>query len=96
MKGSARGKFVGPDLPLPVRTDWNHVARLARRQPEPGSWYQVPGLHSRAVASHVRAGRMPAFRPAGSWQARYANTDDPRLVVLFVRPNPDTDDESAC
>lgn len=81
----ARGRFVGPDVPS-ARTDWFHVARLARRAPTRGHWYQAPGLHTRAVAAHIRAGRIAAFRPAGAWEARYAPTDDPKLFQVFVRP----------
>lgn len=80
----ARGKFVGPSLPT-AHTDWPQVARLARRG-TPGHWYQVAGTYGRAVAGHVRSGRISAFRPAGSWEARYVPTDTPGRVILFVRP----------
>lgn len=87
-----RGRFVAPDEIPSGRMDWNHVARLARRAPDPAMWYRVPGFHARAVASHVRAGRIAAFRPAGSWEARYAATDDPKAFQVFVRPAPAEDD----
>ncbi len=83
---SGRGKFVGPNLPSP-HTDWQQVARLARRG-RPGDWYQVGGSYGRAVAGHVRSGRIAAFRPAGAWEARYVATDAPARVVLFIRPAP--------
>ena len=81
---SGRGKFVGPNLPT-AQTDWPQVARLARRG-TPGHWYQVQGTFGRAIAGHVRSGRVAAFRPAGSWEARYIATDVPGRVVLFIRP----------
>jgi hypothetical protein len=82
----ARGRFVGPNIPSP-RTDWPQVARLARRgAPGVGHWYQVPGWHTRAVAAHIRSGRIAAFRPAGSWEARYLPTDDPKQFVVYIRP----------
>lgn len=80
----ARGKFVGPALPTP-HTDWHQVARLARRG-NPTHWYQVAGTYGRAIAGHVRSGRISAFRPAGAWEARYLTTDTPGRVVLFIRP----------
>jgi hypothetical protein len=81
----ARGRFVGPNVPSP-HTDWAQVARLARRG-VPGHWYQVTGrLYGRAVAQHVRSGRIAAFRPAGSWEARYVPTDDPNQFALYIRP----------
>ena len=83
---SARAKF--PTLPPATFTDWAHEARLARRAQHalPGTWRQVPGVYGRAVAGHVRSGRIAAFRPAGSWQARYAPTDMPGKVILYIRP----------
>jgi hypothetical protein len=80
----ARGKFVGPSLPT-TRMDWEQVARLARRG-SPGHWYQAPGTHTRAVAAHIRSGRIAAFRPAGAWEARYLPTDDPQRFTVFLRP----------
>lgn len=83
-----RGKFVGPNIPS-SHTDWPQVARLARRG-TPGHWYQVQGVYGRAVAGHVRSGRIRAFAPAGSWEARYVPTDTPKgqpqRVILYVRP----------
>lgn len=79
-----RGHFVGQALPG-AHTDWPQVARLARRG-RPGDWYQVHGTYARAVAGHVRSGRITAFRPAGSWEARYRPTDVDGRVILYIRP----------
>lgn len=81
---SGRGKFVGPSLPT-AQTDWHQVARLARRG-TPGHWYQVQGTYSRTVAAHIRSGRIAAFRPAGSWEARYVATDVPGRFIVYIRP----------
>jgi hypothetical protein len=83
---TARGKF--PAQPPTTFTDWHHEARLARRSQlqSPGAWRQVPGTYTRAVAAHIRSGRIAAFRPAGSFEAKYAPTDAPGRVILYIRP----------
>lgn len=63
-------------------TDWEEVARKLRDRP--GDWARV-GIYARSVASHVRSGRIVAFRPAGAYEARSVPTDQPGRAVLWVR-----------
>ncbi len=71
-------------------TDWHDVARKLRERP--GDWARV-GVYSVPVASHVRSGRIKAFRPVGAYEARYDRTDEPGRAVLWIRyigESPDT------
>lgn len=72
-----------PAGPPPGRTDWESVARRVRKSP--GLWYRVQGLRPIAVASQIRTGRIPAFNPAGAYEASYQRADGTGRVVLWVR-----------
>lgn len=60
------------------RVDHQHAAQQARDLP--GQWVLVGTYPSTAsavgAASHVRSGRIAAYQPAGSFEARTELTDD--------------------
>jgi hypothetical protein len=49
------------------RTNWKKIAEKLKEHP--GRWARLPGDFSHSVPGFIRAGRMQAFRPPGTFEA---------------------------
>lgn len=69
------------------RTKYAPIAQQLRRSP--GRWALIRTCHNmataRCLASALRRGQMPAFRPLGSFEALHRMVDgEPRVYARFV------------
>jgi hypothetical protein len=80
------------------RTNWQKVANQLRQYP--GRWARMPGTFSHSVPGFIQAGRMAAFRPAGTFEAtmRGSSKDGERgrgrLYLRYIGEGVDLDWEA--
>lgn len=67
------------------RRDWQNVADELRARP--GQWAVVAEGVSASTGTHIRHGRLTAFAPAGSFEARVsgARSDEGKASKVYAR-----------
>jgi hypothetical protein len=82
----ARANGTDPETP---RTQANHAEAAEKLRAEPGVWLPVADYADKgsatAIARHIRYAILPAYAPAGAFDARPEPTlDGYRVVACFI------------
>jgi hypothetical protein len=64
------------DPPGPRRVGRDHAAIAAELRKAPGKWARVMTGATEPSASHIKTGRIAAYRPAGSFEATSRKNGD--------------------
>src|SRR5690349_20284852 len=90
MTGIVRWEDLPPDGRHTRRISvCDHAAVAEELREHPGRWALVlaGGAANTAFASLIRSGGLPAYRPAGSFQAAFRTVaDEQRVYARFVGP----------